>query len=96
MRIVQYTVTPEAAEANADLVRAVYAELDATSPAGIDRYSTVLLEDGVTFIHLFEGDGEALRGVAAFRAFRAGLEDRCAAGPEFHDATVLGAHELVA
>ena len=45
--MVRYKVKPDQVEANEELVRAVYEELDRTSPAGL-RYATFKLADGVS------------------------------------------------
>jgi hypothetical protein len=80
--MIRYTVHADQAAHNEELVRAVYAELASTRPAGL-RYATFKLDDGQTFLHLAdaEQDPSPLLEVAAFRAFRAGLADRCSAPP---------------
>ena len=63
--IVRYRVKPERVAENEELVRGVYAELDAAAPDGL-RYGTFRLEDGVSFVHIAEhADDNPLRGVAA-------------------------------
>ena len=47
--MVRYKVKPKRAETNAELVRAVYEELQRVRPSHI-RYVTFQLDDGVTFI----------------------------------------------
>ena len=90
--IVQYRTTPESAEENQRLVAAVYAELAATDPGGL-RYATFRLDDGVTFVHVATVDGEnPLPQTAAFRAFQAGLPDRCVTGPAPSGATLVGSY----
>jgi hypothetical protein len=49
--VVRYTTRPESAEENERLVRAVFAELAEQRPAGLS-YSSVRLEDGVSFVHV--------------------------------------------
>jgi hypothetical protein len=89
--MVRYKVKPERAAENERLVRAVYAELDRTAPAGL-RYATFRLEDGVSFVHIAEsdtGDGRnPLRDVQAFREFQQGVAERCVEAPvagELHE-----------
>jgi hypothetical protein len=53
--VVQYTVKPDRAAENEELVRAVYAELHETRPEGL-RYVTLKLDDGVSLVHLAEHD----------------------------------------
>jgi hypothetical protein len=78
--MVRYRVKPDQAETNAQLVRAVYAELADTKPEGI-RYATFRMEDGVTFIHVARLDapeGEnPLNDLAAFQRFTENIRDRC-------------------
>jgi hypothetical protein len=82
--MVRYTVRPEEAEHNAELVRAVYEELHRANPSGM-RYATFQLEDGVSFVHLHSADTEeaaqVLPGLPAFQKFQAGIADRCVEGP---------------
>jgi hypothetical protein len=78
-------------EHNAELVRAVYAELAALRPEGF-RYTTYRVGDGRTFIHIAEHDGDGdspLPALTAFRAFQTAIGDRCEWGP------VVGAAEEV-
>lgn len=82
--LVRYTVRPDQAERNEDLVRAVYEELEQSDPAGL-RYATFVLDDGVSFVHLAlvdTRDGHnPLNDLTAFSTFLHGLGDRCAAPP---------------
>jgi hypothetical protein len=86
---VRYRVKPGRAEENADLVRAVYAELAELAPPGF-RYAT--FRDGDTFTHVAFGTGP-LQQLAAFRRFREGLDERCEEPPAVrHD--LVGAYGL--
>ena len=82
--MVRYTVKPDLAEQNRELVRAVYEELHRTNPSGM-RYATFQLDDGVSFIHLHSSEGEdaakVLPNLPAFQRFQAGIADRCVEGP---------------
>jgi len=87
--IVRYRVKPGRAEENADLVRAVYAELAAQAPPGF-RYATFAHEDGVSFAHVaFSDDGHdvPLPGLPAFERFTAAIKERCDEPPQ---ATTFG------
>ena len=88
---VRYVVKPEAAEENAELVQAVYAELAELQPEGF-RYSTVRLDDGVTFIHtaIVEKGDAPLPGLASFKRFQADLAERCAEQPVVTPGDVVG------
>lgn len=76
--MVRYRVKPDQVEANEELVRDVYAELDRVRPEGL-RYATFKLDDGVSFVHLAtqEGERSPLGDIAAFDRFQAGVRDRC-------------------
>jgi hypothetical protein len=76
MNLIRYRVKPGRAEENADLVRAVYAELAQLAPPGV-RYAT--FQDGDTFMHVSFGDTPTT--IPAFARFREGLEDRCEEPP---------------
>ena len=94
VKVVRYRTKPEHAEANAELVRAVFQELAANDPPGL-RYATYRLDDGVTFVHVatIEGDNPLVSS-AAFSRFQQGIADRCEEGPIAMDATVVGSHAL--
>jgi hypothetical protein len=80
--MVRYRVRPDQVAANEELVRGVYAELDRVQPAGF-RYATFKQDDGVSFVHLatHEGEENPLFELDAFRAFTAGIRERCEEPP---------------
>ena len=65
--IVRYRVEPERAAENEELVRAVYAELQETKPAGL-RYATFRLDDGVSFLHLSAHDNDGPNPLTSMEA----------------------------
>jgi hypothetical protein len=92
-KVIRYRTHPEQADENERLIRAVFAELDATSPDGI-RYAAVRLDDQVSFLHLAlldDGDNPLAR-VGAFGRFQAGIATRCVEPPAASDGTVIGAY----
>jgi hypothetical protein len=93
--MVHYTVKPEQAAQNEELVRAVYEELHQTAPSGI-RYATFVLEDGVSFVHVASNEAEdgrnPLMEVAAFRTFQEGIGERCEAQPVRRDLREVGSY----
>jgi hypothetical protein len=89
--IVRYRVKPGRAEENAELVRAVYAELAELQPPAF-RYATFVLDDGVSFVHVaFLADGEPapLPQLASFQAFQGEIAERCDEPPQATSLTTL-------
>ena len=81
--MVRYTTRADRAEENATLIREVFESLRKTAPAGIS-YASYRLEDGVSFVHIASTDDPAtnpLQSLAAFKAFTAGVKDRCDVAP---------------
>ena len=77
--MVRYTVRKDQVEENARLIREVFAALRRTAPPGL-TYSTYTLEDGVTFVHvasMVDGANNPLQQLAEFKAFTAGVKERC-------------------
>ena len=70
--LIRYKAKPEAADKNAELVAAVFAELKAAKPDGV-RYLTLRLEDD-SFVHLVETTADdwssPIPKLAAFQAFQ--------------------------
>ena len=95
--LIRYKAKPEAADKNAELVAAVFAELKAAKPEGV-RYLTLRLEDD-SFVHLVEttaDDGSSpMPKLAAFQAFQSGIRDRCAEPPVPRGATVVGNYRML-
>ena len=89
--MVRYKVKPEQTAANEELIRAVYDELHRTEPADM-RYATFKLDDGVSFVHVHSNESpdghNPLTELASFKAFQAGIADRCDEAPvvaELHE-----------
>jgi quinol monooxygenase YgiN len=93
--IVRYKVKPDRAEENEALVRAVYDELGATEPSGL-RYATFVLDDGVSFVHISEAEGEKnpLTETAAFKAFQKDIKERCEDPPVVSPLTEVGSYRF--
>jgi hypothetical protein len=88
--MVTYRVEVGRAEENSSYVRDVMADLVERGAEGV-TYSVFLLDDGVTFVHLVEGDSGQVQSSDAFRRFTATLvEDRCATTPEQRTMTLVG------
>lgn len=80
--MVRYKVKADRADENRELIERVFAELLETGPEGL-RYVSFLLEDGVSFVHVasIEGESNPLGESPAFKAFQAGIKDRCEEPP---------------
>src|SRR5258708_39896816 len=83
--LIRYKAKPEAADKNAELVAAGFAELKAAKPEGV-RYLTLRLEDD-RFVHFVETTAEdgtsALPKLAAFQALQSRIRAGCAGPPVF-------------
>ena len=91
--IVRYRVKEDEAETNANYIRSVFEELERTAPAGL-RYASFTLEDGVSFVHVAEIDtpdgSNPLSATDAFKAFAAGLKERCEEMPVATEMSEIG------
>ena len=94
--LVRYKVKPELAEDNQRLIEQVFAQLARDKPEGL-RYQSFRLDDGVSFMHLATRDGAAdespLMKVEAFRAFVAGIRDRCEEPPVQTEVKAIGRYD---
>jgi hypothetical protein len=92
---VRYTVKPDQAARNEELVRRVYDELHRSAPEGL-HYATLVLEDGVSFIHIASvetaDDHNPLTDVVAFREFQKHIGDRIQAPPVSASAREVGSY----
>jgi hypothetical protein len=93
--VVRYRTTPETAEENQRLVKAVYAELAETAPEGF-HYVTMRLADGVTFVHVAstDGDSNVLSTLPAFQEFQRQIADRAEEPPRGEPATIVGSYRV--
>jgi hypothetical protein len=93
--MVRYKVKPDRAQENEELVRAVYDELQRTTPAGL-RYATFQLEDGVSFVHVAQTEEgqNPLTEVAAFREFQREVGERCEEAPVVAELREVGSYRF--
>lgn len=93
--MVSYTLKPDRVAENERFVEAVFAALREARPSG-PRHATFRLPDGVSFVHVVshaEADGSnALTSLPAFKAFAAGVRDRCVAAPVRVELTEIGSY----
>lgn len=92
--MVRYRVKAGRSAVNEQYLAALFAELEAASPAGL-RYASFRLDDGLTYVHLALIDtasGEnPLDHSLAFKAFSDGVAERCAQPPVVTELSVVGA-----
>lgn len=95
--IVQYKVKPERAAENQEFVEKVFEELRRNSPAGL-RYASFKQPDNCTFMHMLsvetENGDNPLSQSAAFKAFQAGIKDRCEIQPVAIDLEEVGSYHF--
>jgi hypothetical protein len=91
--MVRYKVKPELADENQRLIEKVFAQLAREKPAGL-RYQSFRLDDGVSFMHIATREGgpddSPLLKLEAFKAFVAGIKDRCVEPPVTTDVQPVG------
>ena len=94
--MVRYKTKPDRAGENEDLIKKVFAALDTSRPAGIN-YSSYKLADGVSFVHVasyeIEDGTNLLTSIPEFKAFTAGVKDRCEEQPVTTEMTVVGSYQ---
>ncbi len=81
--MVRYKLKPEAAAENEALIKQVFVQLARDKPAGM-RYQVFKQADGVSFVHVSAFDnpaGNPLTQLDAFKAFIAGIKERCVEQP---------------
>ena len=95
--MIQYKVKPERAEENQQFVEKVFEELRQNSPVGL-RYATFKQPDNRTFMHLVSIETETgdnpLTQSATFKAFQAGIQDRCEVQPVATDLVEVGSYHF--
>jgi hypothetical protein len=91
--LIRYRLKPDQVERNEELIRAMYEELHRVAPSDL-RYVIFKLEDGVSFMHISESEGEdsPMAGVASVQEFRRELADRCEEQPALAELTEVGSY----
>ena len=94
-RMVRYKLKADRVAENERYVVEVYKELRRLKPAGL-RYATFRLDDGVSFVHIVsresEAGGQALTALPAFKAFTAGIRERCDEPPVTVELQEIGSY----
>jgi hypothetical protein len=93
--LVRYKTKPDRTEENAQLIKAVFAELHAKAPEGV-HYAALKLADG-SFVHVVRSDTDPspLPKLEAFQAFLGGIRERCSEPPAQNEVTVVGNYRLI-
>lgn len=96
--IVQYKVKADKAAENERFAKAVFAQLERESTAGV-HYATFKLEDGVSFVHFAtiddSGGTNPLTALSAFQAFLEQIKERCEVLPFSTTWTEVGNYRLL-
>jgi hypothetical protein len=93
--MVRYRVKPDRASENESYIARVFEQLERDQPPGL-RYASFKLDDGVSFVHIVsleDPDGNNPLGeLPAFKAFTAGIKDRCEEPPVAVHLTKVGSY----
>jgi hypothetical protein len=91
--VISYKVRPETAAVNEELIRGVFDELAHVAPENMN-YTALLLEDGVSFVHLVEvEEGEnPVPPLASFKRYAEAVRERCQEPPAVNQAREVGAY----
>lgn len=96
--MVRYKVKPESAADNEALIKQVFVQIAREKPAGM-RYQVFKQADGVSFVHVSSFDnaaGNPLTQLDAFKAFTAGIKDRCVEPPATVELQQVGRYDHLA
>jgi hypothetical protein len=93
--MISYKVRPEAAEDNERLIRGVFDELSEAAPENV-RYVALVLEDGVSFVHLVEvEDGDnPIPELSSFKRYSESVVERSEAAPVVNQARAVGSYRF--
>ena len=92
--MVRYKLRAECVEENTRLVEAVFDALVRSAPPGL-TYATYKLDDGVSFMHVAtvaNPESNPLQALNEFKAFTAGVKDRCEIPPATTVLTRIGSY----
>jgi hypothetical protein len=89
--MVRYKVRPGQESLNEELIRGVFEELRELEPADF-RYQVLVLDDGLTFVHLveYEQGANPLPGLVSFTRYTAEVRERCEEQPEVGELREIG------
>jgi hypothetical protein len=96
--MVRYKLKPESVAENEALIKQVFVQLARDRPAGM-RYQVFKQADDVSFVHMSafdDPDGNPLTKLDAFKAFTAGIKDRCEEMPSTVELQQVGRFDHLA
>jgi quinol monooxygenase YgiN len=96
--MVRYRLKPESVAENEALIKQVFVQLAREKPEGM-RYQVFKQDDGVSFVHVSAFDnpaGNPLTQLEAFKAFTAGIKDRCVEPPAAVELQQVGRYDHLA
>ena len=95
--MVRYKLRADRAAENESYIGKVFAQLEREKIPGV-HYATFKLDDGVTFVHIASIDVvdgvNPLTELSAFKAFTAGIKDRCEETPVTTHLNEVGSYEF--
>lgn len=95
--MVRYKVKADRGAENEGYIARVFEQLEREKPSGL-RYASFKLEDGVSFVHIVSNetaDGRnPLTEMSAFKAFAAGVRDRCEEPPTTVELNEIGSYRF--
>lgn len=96
--MVRYKLKPPSVAENEALIKQVFVQLAQGKPDGM-RYQVFKQPDGVSFVHIStfdNADGNPLTKLDAFKAFTAGIKDRCEEQPVTVELQQVGRYDHLA
>ena len=93
--MVRYKVKSDRAAENEAYIARVFEQLERERPSGL-RYASFKLHDGVSFVHIVSNEAADGRNppteLSAFKAFTAGVRDRCQEPPTTVELNEIGSY----
>ena len=95
--MVRYKVKADRAAENESYIARVFEQLKREKPSGL-HYASFKLEDGVTFVHIASlevaNGSNPLSELSTFKAFTAGIKDRCEEQPVVLDLKEISSYRF--
>jgi hypothetical protein len=94
---VRYKVKAEWADENQRLIEQVFAQLARDRPTGL-HYQSFRSADGLSFVHVAtraDPEQSQLAQLESFKAFIAGIKDRCSEAPVQTEVEIVGRYDAL-